>query len=105
MTLASKTSVTTSDSTASTAAVKSAESETTRVEPVAQTKPAEEASVTAEDKSISETEPVEVTQAATVGEVENPNDGKGRNWTVISVILGISAAAVGIAVLKITKVV
>jgi len=79
-------------------------SETTQVKPMPELKPTEQASEITEVESVSETEPVEVTPASAVGEIEVPTDGKGGNWTVVSIVVGISAAAAGIVILKITKI-
>lgn len=104
MTFASKTDVSADGNTTGPDTNKSAESETVAAKPVAEEKPAEEVSVNAEDESVSETEPIEAITAAEVGEIEVPADGKGGNWTVVSVVIGISAAAAGIVILKITKI-
>ena len=83
-----------------------AEPETATAEPVPETEPAEAViqTATAEIESAPKPEPVE-TGLTLADEVEVTPEGRGRNWTVISVIVGVSAAAAGIAVLKITKVV
>jgi len=104
MTIAGKTDVSTGGNTTGTEASEPAESETVAAEPLTEKKSADETSITSEDESMSETEPIEVTPTTTVGEPEAPADGKGGNWTIVSVAIGISAAAVGIAILKITKI-
>ena len=74
------------------------------VEPEPETKPAEAESETTEIDPVSEPESVELAPEA-VDKVAVTSSGKSRNWTVISVIVGVSAAAAGIAVLKMTKVI
>ena len=70
----------------------------------AETEPAKQTMVSAKDESTSETESVTVATAAKVGQTEVPAGEKGGNWTVVSVVIGISAAAAGIVILKITKI-
>ena len=105
MTISQKTDISADKSTKSPDTNKSAESETAAAKPLAEEKPAEEASVNAEGESVSETEPVEATTAAAVGEIEVPAEETGGDWTVVSVAIGVSAAAAGIVILKITKIV
>ena len=104
MTIAGKTDISADGNTSDSKKSEPAEPETVAAKPVAEKEPAKEALITDGDKSISETEPVEVENAAAVGEIEVPTEGKGGNWTVVSVVIGISAAAAGIAILKITKI-
>jgi hypothetical protein len=103
MTIAGKMDVSTSGNTTGTETSKPAESETATTKSVVENKAADETSVTTGDKSISETEPTEVAPTTVASEAEVPVDGKGGNWTIVSVAIGISAAAAGIAILKITK--
>jgi len=104
ITIASKMSASADGNTIDTKTSEPAESKTVAAKPVVEKEPAEEASVTAEDEPVSEMEPVEATAAAAVGEIEVPAEDKDGNWTVVSVVIGISAAAAGIAILKITKI-
>ena len=103
MTIADKTDVSSGGNTTSTETSEPTESETVAAVSVAEKEPAEE-SVTAGDESFAETKPVKVTTATTVGEIEVPTSGKGEGWTVVSVLIGVSAAAAGIVILKITKI-
>jgi len=79
-------------------------SRTTQAKPEPVSIPVKEASETTKVESVSETKSAEVTPAAAVGEIEIPAEGKGGNWTVVSIVVGISAAAAGIVILKITKI-
>ena len=72
--------------------------------PMSKVRPAEPVTPAAEVEPEPEPEPVE-TGLTIADDVEVPSEGRGRNWTVISVVAGIFAAAAGIAVLKIAKVI
>jgi hypothetical protein len=82
-----------------------AKSEIVAAKPLAETEPAKETVVTAGDGSVSETEPTEVTPTTDVEEAEVPVDVKEGNWTIVSVAIGVSAAAAGVVILKITKII
>jgi hypothetical protein len=105
VTIASKTDVSSSGSTTSTETNAPAEPETAATEPVAEKESAVEKSVTSGNNPILEAEPTEVTPATDIEEAEVPADVKGGNWTVVSVAVGVSAAAAGVVILKITKII
>jgi hypothetical protein len=104
MTIADKTDVSTGRDTTGTRTSAPTETKTVTAESVAEKESANETSVTAGDESISKTEPVEVSPTTDIGEAEVPADVKGGNWTIVSVAIGIFAAAAGIMILKITKI-
>jgi len=105
MTIAGKTGVSAGGNTTDTKTSEPAEAETVAAESVTEKESTEEkTSVTAQDNSNPETEPVNATTAAAVAEIDVPSENKGGNWTVVSVVIGVSAAATGIAILKIAKI-
>jgi hypothetical protein len=103
MTIAEKTDISAGGNTTGTEIKKSAESETVTAKTVAEKESVDETSVTTGDESMTETDPTEVIPTTAHNEAEIPADGKGGNWTIVSVAIGISAAAAGIVILKITK--
>jgi hypothetical protein len=105
MTIASKTDVSPTGSTTSSENSALAEPETAATEPVVEKESSDETLVNTRDESISETEPTEITPITDIEEAEVPADVKRGNWTVVSVAIGVSAAAAGIVILKITKIV